>query len=189
MAKKRLITAEFVAAELAAGRRVVAAPRDTTVISPGAWSKAGELGVTFERGDAAVRIEQAETAQRWVDPSGVIAVRGSTVELAKFAAAGADKNVKLADVITGKDRSPMTAGLMSWGRLDSFAWTLDYDEVDYVLEGVLQIGIDGRIVEGRPGDVVFIPKGSKIIFGTPNRVRVFYVTYPADWAGAKPPIR
>ena len=28
-----------------------------------------------------------------------------------------------------------------------------------------------------------LPKGSEIVFGTPSRVRIFYVTYPADWAG------
>jgi ethanolamine utilization protein EutQ len=49
---------------------------------------------------------------------------------------------------------------------------------------VLQITIDGRMLEGRAGDVFYIPKGSKIRFGTPWRTRVFYVTYPADWAAA-----
>jgi ethanolamine utilization protein EutQ len=51
-----------------------------------------------------------------------------------------------------------------------------------VLEGVLHVIIDGRTLEGRPGDVLYIPKGSRIVFGTPSSVRIFYVTYPADWA-------
>ena len=45
----------------------------------------------------------------------------------------------------------------------------DYDEVDLVLEGPA-------------GDVFYIPKGSKILFGTPWRTKAFYVKYPADWA-------
>ena len=61
-------------------------------------------------------------------------------------------------------------------------WPLDYDEMDYVLEGVLHIGIDGRVLEGKPGDVIYLPKGSKVVFGTPSRTKIFYVTYPADWA-------
>ena len=56
--------------------------------------------------------------------------------------------------------------------------------VDLVLEGILQISIDGRVIEGRAGDVLYIPKGSRIVFATPHRVRVFYVTYPADWTAA-----
>ena len=117
-----------------------------------------------------------------VDPSGITVVRGRSVALETFAAAGASKNVKLKDVVTASDRSPMGAGFMQWRREDSFAWTLDYDEVDLVLEGTLEITVDGRSVRAREGDVVFIPKGSKIVFGTPHRVRVFYVTYPAAWA-------
>jgi ethanolamine utilization protein EutQ len=111
-------------------------------------------------------------------------VRGESVKLTRFPGAGPDRNVNLADVVTGRDGSPMTAGFMSWGKEDSFPWTLDYDEVDLVLEGVLQITIDGRMLEGRAGDVFYIPKGSKILFGTPWRTKVFYVTYPADWAAA-----
>ena len=51
-----------------------------------------------------------------------------------------------------------------------------------LVEGELHVVIDGRTVQARVGDVVYIPKGSRIAFGTPSRVKVFYVTYPADWA-------
>lgn len=191
--RKRIITAETVAAEVAAGRRRIAAPASRTVITPEAWSRATELRVTFDRGESAVSAvavaEEQGRCERTVDPSGVIVAHGRSVQLGTFAAAGAGRNVGLLDLVTGRDGSPMTAGIMSWGRDDSFPWTLDYDEIDLVLEGVLQISIDVRVVEGRAGDVLYIPKGSRIVFATPHRVRVFYVTYPADWtaAAAAPP--
>lgn len=184
---KRLITPEFVASEFAAGRKRIPAPRTQTIITPEAWTRAHELGVTFEQEDrppAAPKAESSPSAERVVDPSGLVLVRGDTVKLSRFPGAGPEKHVGLADVITARDGSPMTAGLMSWGREDSFPWSLDYDEVDLVLEGVLQITIEGRVLEGRAGDVFYIPKGSKIVFGTPWRTKVFYVTYPADWAAA-----
>jgi ethanolamine utilization protein EutQ (cupin superfamily) len=177
---KRLITAEDVDAARAAGQPAVAAPRGEVIVTPAAWSRAQQLGVTID-----LEAAQQPGGQRAVDPSGVVLVRGSSVQLGRFADAGPEKNVRLADVISGKDKSPMTAGFMAWSAADSFPWTLNYDEIDYVLEGVLQITTGGRVVEGRPGDVLYIPKGSKILFGTPSRVRIFYVTYPADWAGAK----
>lgn len=185
---KRLITAEVVAAEATAGRQRISAPRGLSIITPEAWTQAHELGVTFDQDPApaalkAATVEQG-TAERVVDSSGLVLVRGETVKLARFPGAGPDRNVGLADVITARDGSPMTAGIMSWGRADSFPWSLDYDEVDLVLEGVLQITIEGRMLEGRAGDVFYIPKGSKILFGTPWRTKVFYVTYPADWAAA-----
>lgn len=181
---KRLITAEVVEAEFAAKKRQIAAPRGQSIVTPAAWSRAHELGVRIEQGDAAAP-EGGGSAERKADASGVVVVKGGSVRLSEFPAAGAGKHVRLADVITGKDKSPMTAGFMEWAKADSFPWTLDYDEVDYVIEGVLHITVDGRVNEARPGDVVYLPKGSKLVFGTPNRVKVFYVTYPADWAGPR----
>lgn len=183
---KRMITDEVVAREHAAGRRRISAPPATTVITPSAWSRARELGVALD-----VAPDAGEgSAQRVVDKSGLVVVRGKSVQLGPFPAAGPNKDVRLTDVVTAKDGSPMTAGIMAWNREDSFAWSLDYDEVDYVIEGVLRIEIDGRALEGQAGDVFYIPKGSRIVFATPSRVRVFYVTYPADWAAAaNPPAR
>ena len=109
---------------------------------------------------------------------------GLSVQLGNFTGAGPGKHIGLLDLVTGADGSPMTAGIMSFGAADSFAWSLGYDEIDLVLEGVLQIQIDGRIIEGRAGDVLYIPKGSKIVFATPHRTKVFYVTHPADWSNA-----
>lgn len=198
---KRMITDEIVAQEFAAGHRRISAPQATTVITPSAWSKARELGLVFDdvgvaakaaglaRGTSTTATAEVSSAvsgsaERIVDRSGVLVVRGKSVQLGKFTGAGPDRNVGLTDLVTGRDGSPMTAGIMSWNRDDSFPWFLDYDEVDLVLEGVLHIEIDGRTLEGKSGDVFYIPKGSKIVFGTPSRVRVFYVTYPADWAAA-----
>jgi ethanolamine utilization protein EutQ len=180
--QRRLITADDVAAEHAAGRTLITAQSGATVVTPGAWTKAQELGVSIVRGDA----PGAATSDRLVDSSGIVRVRGSSVQLGTFDGAGPGKHVGLADVVTSKDRSPMAAGFMSWARADSFPWTLDYDEIDYVVDGVLHVQVGGRTVEARAGDVVYLPKGSQIVFGTTSRVRIFYVTYPADWAAQSP---
>lgn len=64
----------------------------------------------------------------------------------------------------------------------TFDWTLNYDEVDYVIEGSLSIIINGKTVTAGPGELILIPKGSSIKFSVPNYARFIYVTYPADWA-------
>ncbi len=185
---KRLITSDVVAAESVAGRKTISAPRSQSIVTPGAWSRAHELEVRIDQSEtpaaAATPASPPQAAERVVGPNGLTVVRGDSVKLAPFPGAGPDRDVKLADLITARDGSPMTAGIMSWAHEDSFPWSLDYDEVDLVLEGVLQITIDGHTLEGRAGDVFFIPKGSKVRFGTPWRTKVFYVTYPADWAAA-----
>ena len=75
------------------------------------------------------------------------------------------------------------SGIIGIMELDhtSFEWTLTYDEYDLVLDGTLEIEIDGRVVSGGPGDIIYIPKGSHIHFQTPNRTRYAYFVYPADW--------
>jgi ethanolamine utilization protein EutQ len=109
-------------------------------------------------------------------------VRGSGVTLESF---GADlaipgTNVRLKDVVTSGDGSPMAAGYMTLDK-GEFPWTLNYDEIDIVLEGELVITRGAEQVRGGPGDTLFIPKGSSITFGTPSHVRFVYVAFPADW--------
>jgi ethanolamine utilization protein EutQ len=91
-------------------------------------------------------------------------------------------DVRCEDVITKVHGSPMAAGFLTM-HAGSFPWTLNYDEVEYVIEGELHIGTSQGTVVGKPGDVIFVPKGTSITFGTPSWAKFLYVTYPVDWAG------
>ena len=74
----------------------------------------------------------------------------------------------------------MGCGIMEMSKT-TFDWTLSYDEVDYVIEGTLSIIIDGDRVTANKGELILIPKGSKIKFSVDDYARFIYVTYPADW--------
>ena len=113
-----------------------------------------------------------------VDPSGIIGIKTSQVALEPFEGRS---DVLLADVTTLEEAPRMGCGIMELKDAASFEWTLTYDEYDIVLEGTLEIEIDGRVVSGGPGDIIYIPKGSHIHFQTPNRTRYAYFVYPADW--------
>ncbi len=89
-------------------------------------------------------------------------------------------NVWLKDVVVTQDRSPMGAGYMSLDK-GEMQWTLTYDEIDIVLEGELVITRGSEQVRGKTGDVIYIPKGSSITFGTPNWTRFVYVVFPVNW--------
>jgi ethanolamine utilization protein EutQ len=89
-------------------------------------------------------------------------------------------NVWLKDVVTMPDHSPMGAGYMSLDK-GEMQWTLTYDEIDIVLEGELVITRGSEQVRGKTGDVIYIPKGSSITFGTPNWTRFVYVVFPVNW--------
>jgi len=114
--------------------------------------------------------------------SPVTLVKADSVRLKPFTVdvGRPEMNIQLADVITGAHGSPMAAGFMTWKK-GSFPWALDYDEIDFVIDGQLEIRMGSQVVTGSPGDVIHIPRGSDIFFGSPSFARVFYVTFPADW--------
>ena len=116
--------------------------------------------------------------ERQVDPSGIIGIKTSSVKLEPFE--GRD-DVRLKDVTTLDEAPRMGCGIMELRDGASFERTLTYDEYDIVLEGTLEIEIDGRIVRGEAGDVIYIPKGSHIHFQTPNYTKYAYTVYPANW--------
>ncbi|MDR2787852.1 MAG: ethanolamine utilization acetate kinase EutQ [Candidatus Accumulibacter sp.] len=111
---------------------------------------------------------------------GIKRVKGASVQMSLFDGAGKGNRVGVADVVTAEDGSAMAAGFMSWENC-FFPWTLNYDEVDFVIDGELHIRCEGQCVVGEPGDVIFIPKNSSIEFGTPGKVRFLYVAYPSNW--------
>ncbi len=125
------------------------------------------------------RIPAAEPSGRG-RAGGVIAVDGNTLPWQRFSGAS-DGQVNIVDVITPADNSPMGGGYLEWNAT-SFPWTLAYAELDVVLEGELHITAAGPTVIGRPGDMLFIPKGTSVIFSSPGYVRFAYATWPADWS-------
>ena len=84
------------------------------------------------------------------------------------------------DLFTLEQSPRLGAGLMEMEDT-TFPWTLNYDEMDYVIEGQLTIVIGGERVTAGPGEVIYIPKGSSIQFSVQGRARFLYFVYPADW--------
>lgn len=79
------------------------------------------------------------------------------------------------------EQSPrLGAGIMEMTDT-AFPWTLNYDEMDYVVEGRLDILINGQTVSAGPGELIYIPKGSEIRFSVTGHARFLYFVYPADW--------
>jgi len=125
--------------------------------------------------------DSGQYCERQVSDSGIVLVRGGSVKFGRFDGAP-NQDIGLTDVIGSGDKSSIAAGFMQWEK-SSFPWTLNYDEIDVVLEGELHITCEGETSVGKPGDVMLIPKGSSVEFSSPNKVRFVYITYPADWAG------
>jgi len=114
------------------------------------------------------------------DPNGLKVVRGNTVKMEYFDTGNPDNKVYFQELVS-KEESQMSAGFLHIEN-SKFEWELTYEEIDYVIEGTLTVEINGKTYTAYPGDVLFVPSGSKVIWGSPDKARVFYATYPANWA-------
>ncbi|MBS6195938.1 MAG: ethanolamine utilization protein EutQ [Clostridiales bacterium] len=126
--------------------------------------------------EESVKKEAKEDFVKEKDPSGIIKIQTDTVKCEPFQ----QKGVALKDVVTLEEAPRMGCGIMELDHT-SFEWTLTYDEYDMVIDGVLEIEIDGRVVSAKAGEIIYIPKNSHIHFQTPSTARYAYFVYPADW--------
>jgi len=118
---------------------------------------------------------------RHVDKSGIMSIKLPRIKPEPFNTGKPGDKVFLKDLV-GLDESPRLGfGVMEMDH-SSFDWTLNYDEVDYIIEGKLEIVIGGRTIGAGAGEIILIPKGSSITFSAPGFTRFMYVVYPADWA-------
>ncbi|MGL4367813.1 MAG: cupin domain-containing protein [Brevinemataceae bacterium] len=113
---------------------------------------------------------------------GVTLIKTKTVSPQPFEVQGKKiDNVYVTDVLT-LDESPRLGVAVMEMKKTEFPWTLRYDELDYIVEGTLEIEIDNQVVKGNAGDMIYIPKDSSIKFRTPNFARFVCVMYPANWS-------
>ncbi|MHB1682971.1 MAG: cupin domain-containing protein [Bacilli bacterium] len=67
-------------------------------------------------------------------------------------------------------------------RASRIPWTVRYDELLYVIDGHLSLEANDRSFEAHSGDLIWLPEGTAIVYGTPSWTRFLWVLYPADWA-------
>ena len=160
---------------------LVLAPDD--IVTHEATDTAFALGVKLIReteSASGLRKDALSSVQQTLPPLKV--VKMANVQMDRFTEGKTTPgtNVWLKDVVVTQDRSPMGAGYMSLDK-GEMEWTLTYDEMDIVLEGELVITRGNEQVRGKAGDVIYIPKGSSITFGTPSWTRFVYVVFPVNW--------
>lgn len=121
------------------------------------------------------------TMEKEVGAGGVTHIKTDTVKCEKFDTGKEGDNVLLKDVLTLDESPYMGCGVMEMTE-STFDWTLNYEEIDYVIEGTLEIIIGNSKVTGNKGDIIMIPKNSKIKFSASQYAKFLYCTYPANWA-------
>lgn len=112
--------------------------------------------------------------------NGLKIVRGNTVQMDVFDTGTPGAKAYYQELVSQKE-SHMSAGFLTI-EYSKFEWELTYEEIDYVIDGTVTVTIDGKTYTGHAGDVLFVPAGSKVIWGSPGKAKLFFATYPANWA-------
>ncbi|HDU1270881.1 TPA: DUF861 domain-containing protein, partial [Listeria monocytogenes] len=110
-----------------------------------------------------VVLEKMGQSSKHVDPSGILSVKLPVVKVSeedRLDTGNPSDVVYTKDLVTLEESKRLGFGLMEM-KDTTFDWFLDYDEVDYIIEGRLDVVIDGRTVSAGPGEIIFIPKGSQ----------------------------
>ena len=164
---------------------LVLAPDD--IVTHEATDTAFALGVKLIReteSASGLKMDALSSVQQTLPPLKVVKMANIQMDRFLEGKTTPGTNVWLKDVVVTQDRSPMGTGYMSLDK-GEMQWTLTYDEIDIVLEGELVITRGNEQVRGKTGDVIYIPKGSSITFGTPSWTRFVYVVFPVNWNDGK----
>lgn len=125
---------------------------------------------------------QAEGAMvKEEDPSGLRLIRGSTVNCESFNTGNPRDKVGIKEILNIKESPNMATGFMTIEE-SSFSWDLKYEEMDYIIEGTLEMTVNGKTYRGQAGDVFYLPSNATVTFSSPDKCKFFFVTYPANWA-------
>ncbi len=160
-------------------------PKQAPVVQPMGMTGAVDIAMitrlVIEALAGNAKQEAIPAFEKEVDAGGLLLIRGNTVKCEPFDTGNPRAVVGLTDIVSTRESPNMGAGFMTIEK-SAFDWTLNYEEFDVILEGTLDITVNGRTYSGKAGDVFFIPKGTKITWSTPDFARYFYSTYPANWA-------
>lgn len=92
---------------------------------------------------------------------------------------GPPGHAEVARAVSGELSSTMAAGVARFDAC-SIAWTVLYDEVVYVIDGIFRLITDGKVIEGQAGDIIWIPKGTELRYEG-EQASIFYAVYPGNW--------
>lgn len=103
-------------------------------------------------------------------------VRGNTAKWEPLDTGNPADKVFYNELIGADDGSSMGAGFITIEKCE-FPWDVACEELYYVVEGTLTVEKDGKVYTAHAGDCLFFQNGAKLRFGSPDKMKAFYVTH------------
>jgi len=101
-------------------------------------------------------------------------------EQRKFERLGESGNIRVGRDVASDISKSFGAGVAVFENC-SMEWTVLYDEYFYCLEGTLTIRTKEGTFVMRPGDGLWLPKGTWLVYEAKEPAKVVFTIYPVDW--------
>jgi len=87
---------------------------------------------------------------------------------------------QVAGICGAEDGTELGVG---WGKLTNarIPWTIKYDEVLTVFEGVLKLHIDGESYELHARDAIWLPSGTALVYEAESAL-IHFAIHPLNWS-------
>ncbi len=94
-----------------------------------------------------------------------------------------DQDILLSDALDEESGVAMTVGFARYGAGESNPWTVAYDEALVITQGRYTVVHDGVTTTAGPGEVIYLRRGTELVYQAEEPTEVVYVTYP-HWMAA-----
>lgn len=116
------------------------------------------------------------------DPCGLRLVRGDSVYLETFNTGKPEDQIKIRELFNLRECPKMSTGFMEI-KNTVFDCKVKGDEICYIIQGTLECTVNGNRYLVQTGDVLYVPANSQVKYSALEKVKYFYVTYPAGSKG------
>ncbi|MGI6332512.1 MAG: cupin domain-containing protein [Zhaonellaceae bacterium] len=108
---------------------------------------------------------QSRQQAKEIDPSGLVLVRKECCN-----------KEQSQEILTRAESPQLSSGFITLEG-ESLKKNSACDEVNYLLEGTVNLAVNGRNYQLKAGDVFYIPKETSLVLSAQQRARIFYVAY------------
>ncbi len=81
------------------------------------------------------------------------------------------EKVLVADAIRCGENVKLCGGLMEWEKAE-FSREVEFPEIGVVISGELTLTVGAKKLTAKPGDMVYFPKGARVVYSAPGKVRI-----------------
>jgi ethanolamine utilization protein EutQ len=132
-----------------------------TVVREVVYAKMGE-GIDL-KAEAAATTTDSDQGVRFIDHQRLLGDENRPVAV--------DEKILVAEAIGGQSKEKLAGGYMVWEK-SSFTRQVEQPEIAVVVEGELHLDVDGRTLVGKPGDMIYFPKGAVVAYNAPQHVKL-----------------